>query len=719
MEQLTYTVDDATIAHLLGVSNFSTPESAVLELVKNAYDAGATKLRICFGDDAIALVDTGKGMSREDIKEYWMSVGKTSKGYSEQDERGDVRIQAGSKGVGRFALARLGAHVTMRSKKLNAPGILWKTDWTSSYLGDLDRCDELGEKGTSIIVSGLRDKWSKKKVESLAVFLRKTYYDNKMDIGIEGAGASKEIRPYFDEPALGLNCTEIINLEFDSSLMMLRVNISSDEFEPSIQEAIPDVGDINSKHVERNVFDELCGSYLNEWDPEEFEQLLHSVGDFGAEFYFRLMGSTAEDEKYFFYRHRKLSDPFDSGVILYRNAFSISSFEGSRDWIGFGRRARRSPASPTNQTGSWRVRENQIAGLVRIDKQDNPYLQDLANRQGMEENVQYKLFLDIIDLGLKSFEEYRQSILRLVGRYRKEQEEKPDAAPVSDAILSGKLKLDAVSKRDFSELRKELADRKQQDRRTKASAAEIEERHRYDVRILNVLATAGLKASSIAHQLKNDENNLMENSCLIRNALIEYGLWEMLSSESYTRFTYNNIPSLLDTGERLNAKMAEFIDATLAEIEKKRFSAQSCDLQDELKRIVRRWEADYSQLSIRLNLRCNEIVKVPPDAIQVVFDNLILNTYQQNSSRKKVIIAICISESREGRLEVLYKDDGVGLPAKYKNQSRRILEVHETSRENGHGLGMWILNNTLLGLGGCVLDIDSEPGFSICFVLRG
>ena len=201
--------------------------------------------------------------------------------------------------------------------------------------------------------------------------------------------------------------------------------------------------------------------------------------------------------------------------------------------------------------------------------------------------------------------------------------------------MSGKLKLDAVSKRDFSELRKELADRKQQDRRTKASAAEIEERHRYDVRILNVLATAGLKASSIAHQLKNDENNLMENSCLIRNALIEYGLWEMLSSESYTRFTYNNIPSLLDTGERLNAKMAEFIDATLAEIEKKRFSAQSYDLQDELKRIVRRWEADYSQLSIRLNLRCNEIVKVPPDAIQVVFDNLILNTYQQNSSRKR------------------------------------------------------------------------------------
>lgn len=44
MERLKYIVEDSTIAELLGVQNFTNKESAILELVKNAYDAQATSL---------------------------------------------------------------------------------------------------------------------------------------------------------------------------------------------------------------------------------------------------------------------------------------------------------------------------------------------------------------------------------------------------------------------------------------------------------------------------------------------------------------------------------------------------------------------------------------------------------------------------------------------------------------------------------------------------
>ena len=46
-----------------------------------------------------------------------------------------------------------------------------------------------------------------------------------------------------------------------------------------------------------------------------------------------------------------------------------------------------------------------------------------------------------------------------------------------------------------------------------------------------------------------------------------------------------------------------------------------------------------------------------------------------------------------------------------------ILEVHETSREDGHGLGMWIVNNTVIDTGGEISKIYNNKGFNIEFYL--
>ena len=59
MERLKYIVEDSTIAELLGVQNFTNEESAILELVKNAYDACAKKVEISFKDDMLIFVTMG------------------------------------------------------------------------------------------------------------------------------------------------------------------------------------------------------------------------------------------------------------------------------------------------------------------------------------------------------------------------------------------------------------------------------------------------------------------------------------------------------------------------------------------------------------------------------------------------------------------------------------------------------------------------------------
>ena len=99
MEKLNYIIEDSTIAELLGVQNFSTDEAAILELVKNAYDAKALNLILKFSNDQLEIIDDGEGMDSDDIRKHWMHIGKSKKDYKVIDENNMTRIQAGSKGV--------------------------------------------------------------------------------------------------------------------------------------------------------------------------------------------------------------------------------------------------------------------------------------------------------------------------------------------------------------------------------------------------------------------------------------------------------------------------------------------------------------------------------------------------------------------------------------------------------------------------------------------
>ena len=182
MEYLKYSIEDSTIAELLGVQNFSNDEAAVLELVKNAYDANALIVTLEFIDKTtLKITDNGDGMDSEDIKKHWMHIGKSSKGYDFIDTNNNVRVQAGAKGVGRFALSRLGENIRLYSKKAQKDGVVWKTDWDKSTL-DLD--SNIENKGTCIVINNLRKKWTLRRIEKLNKYLEKTYNDTAMKIRI-------------------------------------------------------------------------------------------------------------------------------------------------------------------------------------------------------------------------------------------------------------------------------------------------------------------------------------------------------------------------------------------------------------------------------------------------------------------------------------------------------------------------------------------------------
>ncbi|CAM3905647.1 ATP-binding protein [Cohnella lubricantis] len=709
MEQLKYIIEDSTIAELLGVQNFTNKESAILELVKNAFDAQATKLEIIFNNNQLVVKDNGIGMNSNDIRLYWMHIGKSPKDYEIIDKNRMKRVLAGSKGIGRFALSRLGSEINLYSQKADYDAVLWATNWNQSSLeviAPLEAC------GTTIVINGLRDKWNESNIEKLSKYLSRTYNNNLMEIFITFEKNTTIVKKYFSEPKLGYNCTSIIQLRFDSEKFNLECNVISDEFQIEAKEFCSDTNLYNYKS-NVNCLRELENLKELFLSNDELEKALCELGDFSADFYFSLNEPALKDVEKFLYKHSILAERYESGVILYRNSFSISSYDGIKDWLGLGKRSRLSPAAATHSTGSWRVRENQLAGKVEIDKKTNYMLKDLSNRQGLDENIHYQIFVMILNKGLAEFERYRQAIIRKINKKNNIVEEDKK---IIDKVLKNPNIVKRLSRDEVHKFITEIKDYKKENSEFKKEIQNTEERYKYDIRILNVLATSGLKATAIAHEMHNDRNSIAQNCDNIIDAMKKYEIWDYVSDSERTKYAYSNIPELLYKNKQINSKLVSFMDTMLAEVEKSNFIPKNHVIFELLREIKKVWERDYAWIQIELDLSASIEYYLPEDSLKVIFDNLILNSIQNNEDKNHLAICIRVNLSN-GVLEFQYLDDGKGLAQRYIDNPMKILEVHETSRQQGHGLGMWIVHNTVVMSGGEVKAINGIGGFSIDFTL--
>ena len=185
MEKVKFNVSSKT-ARLIGRENISDSNGAIIELVKNAYDADAEntyiqfdikyedipkeidkyvlkkdfteneieiiktgyefkknifvkkdnlseeeleKLKeIFFSKNQIIIVDNGTGMDEDIIKNVWMNIGTDDKEVNVSSKKG--RIKTGAKGIGRFALEKLSLKTEVYTKTEDNPMVYWSIDWT-------------------------------------------------------------------------------------------------------------------------------------------------------------------------------------------------------------------------------------------------------------------------------------------------------------------------------------------------------------------------------------------------------------------------------------------------------------------------------------------------------------------------------------------------------------------------------------------------------------
>lgn len=103
---------------VLGSELITNDEVAIFELVKNSFDANATRVDIHFTDDVIVIADNGTGMSLDDINNKWLVVAYSAKRNSSdyRETVSDRRHYAGSKGIGRFSSDRLGGKLILQTR---------------------------------------------------------------------------------------------------------------------------------------------------------------------------------------------------------------------------------------------------------------------------------------------------------------------------------------------------------------------------------------------------------------------------------------------------------------------------------------------------------------------------------------------------------------------------------------------------------------------------
>lgn len=175
MANLKFTVDSALLNEL-GEKLVETVHLALVELVKNAYDADATNVTVKFVDDAsgaseLHVIDNGTGMNFDEVDDYWMRIATTNKANNNISQDYG-RPKTGSKGIGRFCCRRLGKKLELitigkKGKEYQKTEVTfpWEHFVAGTEVTEINCPGERltldrGATGTTLIISNLADEWS-------------------------------------------------------------------------------------------------------------------------------------------------------------------------------------------------------------------------------------------------------------------------------------------------------------------------------------------------------------------------------------------------------------------------------------------------------------------------------------------------------------------------------------------------------------------------------
>lgn len=457
-----FTISPRVIAHL-GEDLIKNESIALLELVKNSYDAYASVCRVDFhynGNqlDCITISDDGDGMNRETIEKVWLTIGTDNKKKQLEEGRG-ARLPLGEKGIGRLGVHKLGRKITMQTKAKDSPMIEVKIDWNqleqSRTIDDFrvnieERYSTLDAQtpnhGTKIIISDLKGVWERRKIRAV----------------------------YRDLTSL--------NSPFGSKNDSFRVEITTNS---TVFDGLPKVEDILQVAMYRvhctiendsiknfryhfkpwAQLDRIQGRYVDELDEDE-RQLLHRIeytDERGKTKYktepFSIsnyhigkidieLAIFEKDASVFSMMNMERTSlnsylKENGGVRVYRDDVRVYNYgEKDNDWLSLDyRRILRAGGNIGNSL---------VLGAVSLDRRYSTDLKEKTNREGFIENEAYFAFVDAVAYAIDVITKYRNVDKdRLISVYK--EDKKVIEPVVSELSTAMKMVEDKVSNREDRE----------------------------------------------------------------------------------------------------------------------------------------------------------------------------------------------------------------------------------------------------------------------------
>lgn len=674
---------DVSAFRLIGRDLITDRVTALFELLKNCYDANASEVWVSFenisssdySERRIKISDNGYGMSFEDVRDKWMVIGTSSKRKAKYSPAPFYRRCVGEKGIGRFAVDKLGDIVTIQTKKHGDESWLQVTmDWNkyeeislnegTNYFTDVENeykfifAENAESSGTTISIFNVREQWTEKDVLR---FLRES---------------CRIVSPYSKE--YGSFEIHVIAPEFSID----------DNTERGINQGETDLATLSgvigfgSDYQEEFFFDEQTVTLQKKRTP------LRSFGGVDMRLYFFDGNARAKYKKN--YPHSNHID----GIKIYRDGLITTPFAEMEEEVGNQRDILGIDKNRWQDMFD-KISAREVIGFVDISKERNPEIIDSTNRQDFTDTLEYRELKSFILRQLSPIVDYK--------RYIREK---------NKGQLSNKLVSVGNNLNEFAQMLSNIGDNHPEVKFEVQPLMEKAQR-------LGRTITSTLKQQEIVEaEYVRKENMYLSIMSLQEYAIqVTHAVRTSLSRiQTDAQYFYEFFPDPEDNDLFLiYAKEIYDEMQVLDKVIDYMLSYSSSNLQFEeldTKAIVQEIVKGYllkfkkEDIEIRLDLIENLHIFCNLQFIKEILQNLINNSIKalQQTSNKQIKITSFVENDS---LVLLVSDNGSGI-ARDKWDWVFGLYNTTTEKDGGAGVGLYVVQSRVKALKGKVYVTESE-----------
>ena len=708
---------DAGIINRLGKELVGRHETAVSELVKNAYDADSTEVKLIFENawfpgGTLHIQDNGSGMNREQLINGFMRLSSSDKIHNPISPLFD-RTRAGRKGIGRFATQRLGEKLTIITQtKVADNAIKIQINWNSfetdkdlsAISNSIEYVPKQKEEGTDLIIEGLREGWSDamiKRVYRYTSDLLQPFPLSKKRIEQE----EKRIDP-------GFQSTYFRKDE-------KKLNKIIDEEEAFLKHSLAE--------IEGYVLDDGQGCWALKSEKLNFPEELFLLGKEKdlPESKFEYIKGVHFKCHYFIYDSSLLPPQTMSfikevanergGIRIYRNGFRVLPYgEKLNDWLGIdessGKRVILVPHRNIN-----------FFGFVEITDKSGLIFDETSSREGLFKNpafeelvgfVQRTIITAIFKIselrgkkGITSQKDWKKGI-PISNRVDIAIDKIKNAVEKSTGEGYGTLTVTVLEqqKEEFKEVIDELVEFRQLEKEEKQQL--IDENN-----MLRILAGLGLVIGEFVHEVKNYFPGIDAEIRYFKNALKEY-------KEALERL------DMLETNVKSLTTYSSYFDEAISRNVLREL--ESIELRDAVNSFQKVIQRNLERSKIKLNkpeFNGFDLYTIPMHPSE--WASILFNFYTNSKKaikRSGIDGELFIKCGREnGNVYLEFSDNGDGIPK--QNEDDIFNAFFTTSSAAGHsandvdtltgtGLGLKIVRDIVESYGGSVYVTTSAEGYN-------